>query len=220
MKILGEIFLNRENKKLKWKLIIQSFFPLSLLVIIKNLTPEILQNLINFFRKLFRGKISVLLDLYYNPHTWIFLVILIFLLVAISGYIAIWQFKEVQFSGFTDAGEKVKIEEEITDSGITFFMTYVLSFMNNDIGSYNGFIVYIGIISLVIIFMAKTNLYYKNPILSLLGYKLYKIKFINPSLNECIDKQFIAVCRNGLDEDKIVKWKYISDNICIMYNKH
>lgn len=220
MKILGEIFLNRENKKLKWKLIIQSFFPLSLLVIIKNLTPEILQNLINFFRKLFRGKISVLLDLYDNPHTWIFLVILIFLLVAISGYIAIWQFKEVQFSGFTDAGEKVKIEEEITDSGITFFMTYVLSFMNNDIGSYNGFIVYIGIISLVIIFMAKTNLYYKNPILSLLGYKLYKIKFINPSLNECIDKQFIAVCRNGLDEDKIVKWKYISDNICIMYNKH
>lgn len=212
--------MNRENKKLKWKLIIQSFLPLSLLLIIKNIKPEILHSLIDFFRKLFRGEISVLLDLCKNPHKWIFLVIMISLLVAISGCIAIWQFKEVQFSGFTDAGEKVKIEEEITDSGITFFMTYVLSFMIDDIKFLNEFIAYIGIISLVIILMAKTNLYYQNPILSLLGYKLYKIKFINPSLNECIDKQFIAVCRNELDEDKIVKWKYISDNICLMYNKH
>ena len=209
-----------ENKKLKWELIIQSFLPLSILVVIKNAKLEVWKSLLKFFRRLYGGEISVLLDVYQHPHTWTFLLILISVLITISGCIAIWQFKEVQFSGFTDAGEKVKIEEEITDSGITFFMTFVLPLMMDDIDSWNDFIVYIGIISLVVILMAKTNLYYQNPVLTLLGYKLYKIEFVNPSLNECKNKQFIVVCRNELDEKKIVKWKYISDNICLMYNKH
>lgn len=212
--------MQRENKNLKWKLIMQSFLPLSILVAIKNAKLEMWESLFNFFRRLFGGEISVLLDLYKNPHTWTFLLVVISVLVTISGCIAIWQFKVVQFSGFIDAGEKVKVEEEITDSGITFFMTFVLPLMMDDIDSLNDFIVYIGIISLVAALMAKTNLYYQNPVLTLFGYKLYKIKFENPSLNKCENKQFVAVCRNELDESKIVKWKYISDNICLMYNKH
>lgn len=212
--------MQRENKKLKWKLIIQSFLPLAVLVIIKNARLEIWKSLINFFRRLFGGEIAVLWDLYRHPNTWSFLLILISMPVVISGCIAIWQFKIVQFSGFIDAGEKVKIEKEITDSGISFFMMFVLPLMMDDIESLNDFAVYIGIISLVIILMAKTNLYYQNPVLTLLGYKIYQIQFINPSLGECADKQYVVVCRNELDERKIVKWKYISDNICLMYNKH
>ncbi len=212
--------MNRENKNLKWKLMIQSFLPLSVLVIIKNTRTEIWKSMIDFLKRLLGGEISIVLDLCKYPYTWIIVLFFISALVTINGCIAIWQFRMVQFSGFTDAGEKVKIEEEITDSGITFFMTFVLPLMMDDIVSLNDFVVYIGIISLVLILMAKTNLYYQNPVLTLLGYKLYKIKFINPSLKECVDKQFIVVCRNELDESKIVKWKYISDNICLMYNKH
>lgn len=172
------------------------------------------------FRRLFEGDIAVLLETYKHPHTWTFLLVLISMFVTVSGCIAIWQFREVQFSGFIDAGEKVKIEEEITDSGITFFMTFILPLMMDDIDSMKDFIVYVGIILMVVVLMAKTNLYYQNPVLTLLGYKLYKIEFENPSLSECKNKHFVAVCRTKLDEKKIVKWKYISDNICLMYNKY
>ncbi len=212
--------MNKANKKLKWKLIIQSFLPLSILVAIKNIKIEIWGSLGNFFRRLFEGDIAVLVEVYKHPHTWTFLLVLISIFVTVSGCIAIWQFREVQFSGFTDAGEKVRIEEEITDSGITFFMTFILPLMMDDIDSMKDFIVYAGIILMVVVLMAKTNLYYQNPVLTLLGYKLYKIKFENSSLSECENKHFVAVCRAKLDEKKIVKWKYISDNICLMYNKH
>ena len=212
--------MNRENKKLKRKLIIQSFLPLSILVIIKNVNMEIWVSFSNFVKRLLDGEISVLMKLFKHPHTWSFLLIVISVIVAISGVIAIWQFREVQFSGFTDAGEKVKIEEKITDSGITFFMTFILPLLMDNIVSFNDFAVYIGIILLVGSLMTKTNLYYQNPILTLLGYKLYKIKFLNASLKECENKQFIAVCKDELNEDNIVKWKFISDDICFMYNKH
>ena len=216
----GGSLVNRENKKLKNKLIIQSFLPLSILVMIKNTKIKIFVSFINFFRKLLAGKFSILLDLFMHENVWPFLLFIISAYGIISGCIAIWQFKEVQISGFTDAGEKVKIDEEITDSGITFFMTFVLPLIIGDVICINDFLVYIGMILMVIVLMKKTNLYYQNPVLTLFGYKLYKMKFVNPSLDECKDKQFIAICKEKLDENKIVKWKYISDDICLMYNKH
>ena len=212
--------MQRVNKKLKRKLIVQSFLPLSILVAIKNTKLDIWKSFLNFIRRLFTGEISILLELYEHPHTWTFLVVIISILVAISGIIAIWQFKVAQFSGFIDAGDKVNIEEEMTDSGITFFMTFILPLMMDNIESFNDFIVYTGIVLMVVILMTKTNLYYQNPVLTLIGYKLYRIRFLNPSLSECEDKEFIVICEKKLDKRKIVKWKYISDNICLMYNKH
>ena len=55
------------------------------------------------------------------------------------------QFKSMQMSGFVDAGEKFVIEEEITDSGITFFMTFVLPLLPNDVETLKGFIIFTGI---------------------------------------------------------------------------
>ena len=49
------------------------------------------------------------------------------------GITAMWQFKSMQMSGFVDAGEEIVIEEEITDSGITFFMTFVLPLLLDDV---------------------------------------------------------------------------------------
>ena len=81
----------------------QSFLPLSILVAIKNIKIEIWGSLVNFFRRLFEGDIAVLLEVYKHAHTWTFLLVLISIFVTVSGCIAIWQFREVQFSGFIDA---------------------------------------------------------------------------------------------------------------------
>lgn len=56
------------------------------------------------------------------------------------------QFKSMQMSGFVDAGEKFVIEEEITDSGITFFMTFVLPLLPDDVETLKGFIIFTGIL--------------------------------------------------------------------------
>ncbi len=168
--------MGEQNLKLKWKLVIQSFLPLFILIFIK-----------------------------YSDYRMIS---------------AMCQFKSMQMSGFVDAGEKFVIEEEITDSGITFFMTFVLSLLPDDVETLKGFIIFTGILGLFIRLMWTTHLYYQNPILTLLGYRIYKFHFINPVIDGCKDKTMIAVCKTGIAEEKIVKWKYISDDVCLMYNKN
>lgn len=133
---------------------------------------------------------------------------------------AMCQFKSMQMSGFVDAGEKFVIEEEITDSGITSFMTFVLPLLPDDVETLKGFIIFTGILGLFIRLMWTTHLHYQNPILTLLGYRIYKFHFINPVIDGCKDKTMIAVCKTGIAEEKIVKWKYISDDVCLMYNKN
>lgn len=68
--------------------------------------------------------------------------------------------------------------------------------------------------------MVKTDLYYQNPVLILLQYKLYRVKFTSDIVNVPNPKTYIAICREELDENKVVKWKYISDDVCLMYNKN
>lgn len=89
--------MGEQNLKLKWRLVIQSFLPLFILIFIK-----------------------------YSDYRMIS---------------AMCQFKSMQMSGFVDAGEKFVIEEEITDSGITFFMTFVLPLLPDDVETLKGFII-------------------------------------------------------------------------------
>ena len=70
-----------------------------------------------------------------------FIAAFISLACSLYGITAMWQFKSMQMSGFVDAGEEIVIEEEITDSGITFFMTFVLPLLLDDVETLRGFII-------------------------------------------------------------------------------
>ena len=212
--------MGEENLELKKKLILQSFLPLFILIIIKYFDYRAIVSAIHFIQHLSRGEFAIIFNIWGHPFVLLFVVMVVSIIWIFSGLIAIWQFKNVQTSGFVDAGEKIDIDEELTDSGITFFVSFVLPLLIDDIGSIQGFFVFSGILGLVILLMWKTNLYYQNPVLTILGYKVYKFHFINPSRNGCKEKKYIAVCKSKLVKEKIVEWKYISDNVCVMYNKN
>ncbi|HKM04991.1 MAG TPA: hypothetical protein VJZ04_10500 [Lachnospiraceae bacterium] len=212
--------MGEENLELKKKLILQSFLPLFILILIKYFDYRAIVSAIHFIQHLSRGEFAIIFNIWGNQFVLLFVVMVVSIIWIFSGIIAIWQFKNVQTSGFVDAGEKIDIDEELTDSGITFFVSFVLPLLIDDIGSIQGFLVFSGILGLVILLMWKTNLYYQNPVLTILGYKVYKFHFINPSRNGCKEKEYIAVCKSKLVKEKIVEWKYISDNVCVMYNKN
>ena len=66
------------------------------------------------------------------------------------------------------------IEEEITDSGITFFMTFVLPLLPNDVETLKGFIIFTGYFRAVHPLDVDHPSVLQNPILTLLGYRIYK----------------------------------------------
>ncbi len=211
--------MERQNNKIKCKLIIQSFTPLFALIMIKYFDYHVITSVKLFFQKLFQGDFAVFVRVWSNQYFGAFIVLILSVAWIVSGIIALWQFRDVQMSDFTDAGDKVAIEEEKMESGITFFMTFVFPLLLNDLITMRGFLLFSGILALIFLLMWKTNLYYQNPILTILGYKVYRIHFLQESGRDP-DKKYIAICMKKLDVNKIVKWKNITDDVLLIYNKN
>jgi hypothetical protein len=211
--------VEQRNDKLKFKLIIQSFAPLFVLILIKYFDSHVITSTKFFFQKLFHGDFAVFVRVWTNQYLGAFCVSILSVAWIVSGTIALWQFKDVQMSGFTDDGGKVAIEEEMTESGITFFMTFVFPLLLDDLTTFRGFLLFSGILTLIFLLMWKTNLYYQNPILTILGYKVYRVHFLQES-DKDLGKKYIAICKEKLDVNKIVKWKVVSDDVLLIYNKN
>lgn len=211
--------MKKQNRKLKFKLVIQSFVPLFLLILIKYFDYHVITSVTLFIKKLLYGDFGILLRMWTNQYFGVLWVSLFSILWIISGMISLWQFKDVHFSGFVDAGDKVAIEEELTESGVLFFMTFVFPLLLDDITTLRGFMLFSGTLILIILLMLKTNLYYQNPILTILGYKVYRVRFLNKPCN-VENKMYVAICKEKLNETKIVKWKYVSDDVVLIYNKN
>lgn len=57
----------------------------------------------------------------------------------------------------------------------------------------------------------KTNRFYSNPSLALLGFKIYK-----GTIHDRGDKEFVIVCHGELKNDSIIKYIKIDDETCIV----
>ena len=98
-------------------------------------------------------------------------------------------------------------------------MTFVFPLLLDDLTTIRGFVLFMGILVLVFLLLWKTNLYYQNPILTILGYRVYRINFLEETGRNCYLK-YIAISKENLDASKIVKWKYIADDVLLVYNKN
>ena len=79
-----------------------------------------ISSICHFIRELMQRNFSVMNRIWDHPYLGPFIAAFISLVCSLYGITAMWQFKSMQMSGFVDAGEEIVIEEEITDSGITF----------------------------------------------------------------------------------------------------
>lgn len=129
-------------------------------------------------------------------------------------------FKGMQKSGFKSAGEQILIEDSPNDSGATFLVTYVLPLLTDDISSVRGLIVFLVLLSMVIILLINSNTFYQNPVLSAMKYRTFIFKFINPAsdINHS-NGTYVGITKGALiDENLIIKRKYISNGVFLIYN--
>lgn len=213
----------KNNKVMKFQLIIQSFFPLYLILLIKCCDKKVINEGTIIVRDLIERDWMVLIRMFSNEEFGALLISLLsFFMLVLSG-IAFFQFKDVQNSGFKDNGDKVRIEEELSDRGVVFFMTYVFPLLLDDLRSFRGFLVFLLVYIVIFLLLWRTNLYYQNPILTILGYKTYKlyfVKYIDGRERVDADKgEYIAISHSILNEKRIIKYKEVSDNVILAYNK-
>lgn len=65
--------------------------------------------------------------------------------------------------------------------------------------------------------MWKTNLYYQNPVLTILGYEVFSFQFESTQLSEYRNKGRIGITRGTVRTGHSIKRQKISDNVFLVY---
>lgn len=217
----GKAVRLRQNLFLKWLLIVQSFSPLFVLLLVKYIKKDVSKLVFKFINLIVDGNISAAIPSAFFHEEILRVTICLFctILILFGGWIY-YYFKGRELAGFIDRAEKISINGDTTEMSIVFFATYVIPMVMDDITNIRGFVCFVIVISMLILLMRNTNLYYQNPILAILGYKTFQFTFLETGDETLKNKNCIGITRGKFDSSKIIKWKYISDNVFLVYNKN
>ncbi len=177
---------------LKMSLLFQSIFPLILIVFGINT-----YNLVcDFYDK------SIDINIYHYCLIVFLAVLLILIVLTIISFLLTKNFK-CYGEELPETIEKVAGNNEI---GLEFFMTYIVSLIMSDLTNIGKIIAFIVVLIIMIILIYKTDLYFINPILIVLGYNFYNIETQIGGKYKCMSRNIIKV------GDKII-FKKVSENL-------
>jgi len=205
----------KENKSLKWLLILQSFLPLFFLVLIRCFDLSRLELISRFVFRLFHRDFIVFSLALKHSEFFSTVLLCICILMLSVGLLIYLLFNKIQKSGFCEESKKIIVDADATENSVAFFVTYIIPLILDDIGECRGFLSFTAIIIMLILLMRNTNLYYQNPFLAILGYKSFCFHF-----DDNTNEKFVAITRGNFDATKVIKRKRISDNIYLVYNKN
>lgn len=208
-----------ENLKLKRSLILQSFAPLFFLLFVKNFKFQHIGLAFKFFSRFLDGDFLVITTVLKHKDFLILVVVgicIVWLILSIHAYL---QFSDFQTTGFEEDDE-MEIKEYTTDAGVGFFMTFVLPLVLDNLDEFQDFLVFLFMITLVIILMWRTNLYYQNPVLTILGYRTFSFEIKNPEDDRLKGNDYIGITKKEIKGDGIIKYQYIADDVFVVYDKN
>lgn len=213
--------MNTENLVLKRSLMLQSFAPLFALLAIKYFNPAMFWHLTVSFVKLFSDKGMVAVPIAVaNKNFGSFLIFMISLMWLLATFIIAIGFTGMQKSGFRSAGEKISIVGSPDNGNDIFLVNYILPLMINDVSSVRKLISFLLLLSTVIVVLIDSDTFYQNPVLSVMKYRTFTFKFVNPASDiKHSNRVYVGITHGApIAEDAVIKRKYISDGVFLVYN--
>ena len=176
------------------KLLVQSLFPLFLFTIIRNINFNTEENDI---------KMTVIDFIGY------YFVLFICILWMIFSLIFFLQFKAFTKSGKT-GGYQVKNIKKDEETSLNFFVTIILPLLVSDLNKIQGVIQFAILVFLILMLLYKTNLFFYNPILCILGYHFYEFEFVDNK--ECVGR-YIGISQNHISDEMVCEYKPITEKV-------
>ena len=213
--------MNTENLVLKRSLMFQSFAPLFALLAIKYFNPTMFWHLTVSFVKLFSDKGMVAVPIAVaNKNFGSFLIFMISFMWLLATFIVAIGFIGMQKSGFRSAGEKISIVGSPDTGNGIFLVNYILPLMINDVSSIRKLISFLLLLSTVIVVLIDSDTFYQNPVLSVMKYRTFTFKFVNPESDiKHSNRVYVGITHGApIAEDAVIKRKYISDGVFLIYN--
>lgn len=215
----------KENVQLKMYLILQSFSPLFLLILVQHFRFDFFRAVRKSFQMAFfdRAGIGEVLSHIISYGSLGDLVVSIVCLAWLGGAFVIWVgFSGFQTDNFDSHGERIDIERNALDAGASYFVSFILPLLVNDVNTVRGFAVFALLLSMLILLIARSDLFYQNPVLAVLRYKVVQFKFINPYEDIRLkDKTYVGIFRDvpkGTLKDAApkIKRKFIADDVFLI----
>lgn len=217
----GKELVLKENPALKKSLVLQSFAPLFFLLLIKHAYLRMPMLIVKFFTVLRSDGLQAIKFAIDHPLLWDLVIVSISLCWLFLTALVVFGFKGIQSSGFISNGENVVVSEEKRDVGISFLVSFVLPLLVDEVMCIRDFFFFSTMLVLVLCLLIRSNLFYQNPILTLLGYRVCSFKVIDPAadLLPYEGKEFIGITYGKPITDQApIKRKYIADDVFLIYN--
>jgi len=107
-------------------------------------------------------------------------------------------------------GYTISEVNEDKEAGINFFLTLILPLLIGDLNEWQNLVVFVLIFIIIFILLLKTNLFYANPVLTLLGYHVYKLTFYD---NSDINNECIVLTTSKISTSATIEYKKIADKV-------
>ena len=106
----------KENKYLKWLLIIQSFLPLFLLILIRCFCLNNFKLVSQFFIRLFQKDFGVILIALNHPDLFSVILLCLSVIMLIIGIMIYVLFNKIQKFGFCEEHENIAVDADVTEN--------------------------------------------------------------------------------------------------------
>ncbi|WP_313599315.1 anti-phage protein KwaA [Epilithonimonas vandammei] len=127
------------------------------------------------------------------------------LIFIVFGTIIYFNFKYI-VQGNKSLPEKIVDIENINWEHLTFLVTYIVPLLSFNISENKNFLLIALILIIIGIIYIKTNMFYTNPTLALLGYQIYKVNTTNK-------KKIIVITRSLLTKDDWIAYKSLGEGV-------
>ena len=134
----------------------------------------------------------------------------IFLIIGI-GYCYSFKYK---FGGTAQLQIEVHSAKNVNYEHITFLTTYIVPLLSFDISNMRYLVLLFSLLIIIGAIYIKTDLFYANPTLALLGYHIYKITGSrNIEIEDDCYEDIIVIAKTKISSSDEIQLIYLSDNI-------
>lgn len=179
---------------------IQSLSPLALLTIIKNFS---------FVTKDNTGEVLTLSG-FITANLPLLCVFVVCITWCIMAAVFIVSFNVFKYAD-RKQGYSIALVERKEDASLNFFFTLILPLLIDNVNTWQGAILFFAVLIFTWLLMANTKLFYANPILSIMGYRVTEIAFID---NKHKNKgTYIAISCGDIDDSHNIEYKDITESV-------
>lgn len=185
---------------MKKQLMIQSLSPIALLTIVKNWS---------FIIKDDEG-VNLALKEFVCANLPLLCIILLCVIWCVLAIVFIISFNAFKYAD-RKQGYSIAVVEKKEDASLNFFFTLILPLVIDNLNTWQGVITFFLILIFTWLLMARTKLFYANPVLSIIGYHVTEIAFVENK--EKGNSTYVAISYGEIDEKHNVEYKDITKDV-------